>query len=146
MEQQHLSYNTTRASGYSEALGTLSSKRRLARRVRRQSDHNHIHTPVEMSVPPTNPGHIGSSDAPLCLSSADSTARRRGKSQDNPCPPPRYDGLGVKSYMGLTVLQSLLERMKSRYGSTTTKSPWLKTILEDPIGGSWQIRYLYLYV
>ena len=99
-EQQHLSYHMTRASGCSEALG--ASLPRRPSRAHRHSHLNHVHAPVKMPVS-SNRGDLGSSDAPLHLSPADSTLRRRGKSQDDPYPPPRYDGLGVKSYIRLTV-------------------------------------------
>ena len=141
-EQRHLSYHMTRANGYSEALGASSSKRLS----RRHSRHNHVHAPVEMPIISSNRGHIGSSDGLLHLSFADMTPRRRGQSQDDRCPPPRYGRLDVKLYIRLTVLQSLLERMESRYGNTTTKWPQSKTISEKSSGRIWQIRYSFSYV
>ena len=74
------------------------------------------------------------------------TLRRRGKSQDRHYPLLWYDRLDFKQYARLTVLQSRLERLKSRYGSTTTKWRQLKTISEGMSGATWQIPYSFLYV
>ena len=74
------------------------------------------------------------------------TLRRRGKSQGRRYPLLWYDDLDFKQYGRLIVLQSRLERLKSRYGSTTTKWPQSKTISEEMSGATWQIPYLFLYV
>ena len=74
------------------------------------------------------------------------TLRRRGKSQGRRYPLLWYDRLDFKQYGRQTVLQSRLERLKSRYGSTTTKWPQSKTISEGMSGVTWRIRYSFLYV
>ena len=74
------------------------------------------------------------------------TLRRRGQSQNRHFPLLWYDDLDVKQYGRLMVLQSRLERVKSRYGSTTTKWPQSKTISEETSGATWRIRYSFLYV
>ena len=102
-EQQHLSYHMTRAADTLKGWERCHPGADLTDTLTKTTFAPQSEMPVF-----SNRSDIGSSDALLRLLSADSAPQRRGKSQDDPYPPPRYDGLGVKLYIRLTVLQSPL--------------------------------------
>ena len=98
---------------------TLMRKRPRTQARKRPShkhpDRNYVHLPVEMPVLSTNPGRFGVSDALSHLSSADCGPTKTRKESRPSLSASLVREQDVKQYAGLMVLQSHLERRKSRY-------------------------------